>query len=153
MWPWPPLHTVFHNEGHHLVVCRIMAVHSILAFLWFLVTWRVGTRVLVYWDWGRMGIGGWVTVLRPLGNSPVQGDCWWGVKKKVSSGLAPLLEHFLRALSVTISDLAIFNFSFYYTTWLLRCHLHGWHLSTYDSSRWQSHDSTCFLLIGPHHYS
>ena len=54
---------------------------------------------------------------------------------------------------VTISDLALFNFSFYYTTWLLRCHLHGRHLVTYDLSRWQSHDSTCLLLIGPHHHS
>ena len=57
---------------------------------------------------------------------------------------------------VTISDLAIFNiflFLYYDTTWLLRCHLRGWHLFTYDSSRWQSHDSTCLLLIGPHHLS
>ena len=39
-----------------------------------------------------------MTVLRLLGDSPVRGDCWWGVKKKVSSGLVPLLKHFLRVL-------------------------------------------------------
>jgi hypothetical protein len=34
------------------------------------------------------------------------------------------------------------------TTWHFRSH----YLFTYDSSRWQSHDSTCLLMIGTHHY-
>ena len=77
------------------------------------------------------------------------------VSMRYTKSIARVFMHFQKVCScigVMISDLAVFNFISYYTTCPIRCHLHGWHLFTYYSS-WQSHDSTCPFITGPHHHS
>ena len=77
------------------------------------------------------------------------------VSMRYTKSIARVFMHFQKVCScigVMISDLAVFNFISYYTTCPIGCHLHGWHLFTYYSS-WQSHDSTCPFITGPHHHS